>query len=190
MPALGPDKPFREGGGAIMVAVDLGLDGSYAADMSTDTYTVERSIRIEASPQEIFALVADFRRWTEWSPWEGLDPELQRTYSGSESGPGASYRWSGNRKAGQGEMTILKAVEPSLITVDLRFDKPFKARNDMSFGIEEEGSGTAVQWAMTGKKTFVTRVMGIFKSMDALVGPDFEKGLAQLKVLAERQSDA
>ncbi len=158
--------------------------------MSNDTYTVERSITIDSPPAAIYALVADFRRWTEWSPWEGLDPELQRTYSGSESGPGASYRWSGNRKAGQGEMTILEAVEPSSITVDLRFDKPFKARNDMSFEIREQGSGSSVHWVMTGKKTLTTKVMGIFKSMDALVGPDFEKGLAQLKALVELPAGA
>ncbi len=155
--------------------------------MSDDTYTVERSLAISATPTEIFALVADFRRWTEWSPWEGLDPELQRTYSGPESGPGASYSWSGNRKAGHGQMTILETFEPSSITVDLRFDKPFKARNDMSFNIEEEGSGSTVHWVMSGRKTFTTRVMGVFKSMDALVGPDFEKGLAQLKAVAERR---
>ncbi len=104
--------------------------------MSNDTYTVERSITIEAPPAAIFALVADFRRWIEWSPWEGLDPELQRTYSGSNAGAGASYEWSGNRKAGKGQMTIVEVVEPSSISVDLRFDKPFKSRNDMSFDIQ------------------------------------------------------
>ena len=34
---------------------------------------------------------------------------------------------------------------------------------------------------MTGPMTLATRVMGIFKSMDSLLGPDFEKGLATLK---------
>lgn len=82
-------------------------------------------------------------------------------------------------------MTILEAVEPSSITVDLRFDKPFKARNDMAFDIQEQGSGSAVRWVMSGQKTFMTRVMGIFKSMDAMVGPDFEKGLGALKALVE-----
>ena len=153
--------------------------------MSRDTYTVQRSLTIDAPPAEIFKLVADFRRWTEWSPWEGLDPQLQRTYSGPESGAGASYGWSGNRKAGQGQMTILEVVEPSSIAVDLRFDKPFKARNDMSFDIQEQGSVSAVHWKMSGKKTLTTKVMGLFKSMDALVGPDFEKGLGQLKALVE-----
>ena len=167
------------------MVIDGWRDGYYAPDMSNDTYTVERSITIDSPPAEIYPLVVDFRRWIEWSPWEGLDPELHRTYSGSESGAGASYGWSGNRKAGQGQMTILEAVEPSLITVDLRFDKPFKARNDMSFDIQEQGSGSAVHWKMSGKKTLMTKVMGIFKSMDALVGPDFEKGLGQLKALVE-----
>jgi len=153
--------------------------------MSNDTYRVERSITIQAPPAEIFALVVDFRRWAEWSPWEGLDPKLQRTYSGPESGAGASYGWSGNRKAGQGQMTILEVLEPSSITVDLRFDKPFKARNDMSFEIQQQGAGSTVHWKMSGKRTLATKVMSIFKSMDALVGPDFEKGLGQLKALVE-----
>ncbi len=173
-----------------MLTIDGLHDGHYAPAMTTDMYTVERSITIEAAPAEIYALVADFRRWVEWSPWEGLDPELQRTYSGAESGVGASYGWSGNRKAGQGQMTILEVTEPSSISVDLRFDKPFKARNDMSFTIGQQGSGSDVHWKISGKKTFATKVMGLFKSMDAMVGPDFEKGLGQLKAVAERPAGA
>ncbi len=38
---------------------------------------------------------------------------------------------------------------------------------------------------MTGRKTFMTRVMGLVKSMDSMVGPDFEKGLQKLKAVAE-----
>ena len=34
----------------------------------------------------------------------------------------------------------------------------------------------------------MTRVMGIFKSMDKLLGPDFEKGLADLKATTEKSS--
>ena len=43
----------------------------------------------------------------------------------------------------------------------------------------------AVTWSMTGPKTRMTRVMGVFMSMDKMVGPDFEKGLAQLRIVAE-----
>jgi hypothetical protein len=42
-----------------------------------------------------------------------------------------------------------------------------------------------VTWSMEGKTTAMTRVMGVFKSMDKMVGPIFEKGLAKLKTDAE-----
>jgi uncharacterized protein YndB with AHSA1/START domain len=153
--------------------------------VAADIYTVERSTTIDAPPERIYPYVADFHRWTAWSPWEDLDPALQRTYAGAEAGVGAVYDWSGNRKAGKGRMTIVEATEPSLVRIDLQFEKPWKARNDTSFRIEPAGSGSRVVWSMTGKKTLMTRATGIFTSMDKLVGKDFEKGLARLRTAAE-----
>lgn len=74
-----------------------------------DTCTVERSATIDAPPARVYDQVADFHHWTAWSPWEGVDPEIERTYSGAESGTGAVYGWSGNRKAGKGRMAIVDA---------------------------------------------------------------------------------
>ncbi|MGH8968497.1 MAG: SRPBCC family protein [Actinomycetes bacterium] len=156
--------------------------------MAEDTYTVERSATIDAPPARIYEQIADFHNWTNWSPWEGLDPALQRTYSGAESCTGAVYGWSGNRKAGQGRMEITDVTEPSRLQIDLVFEKPWKARNDTWFTIAPEGPGSRVTWTMTGKKTFMTKAMGIFKSMDKLIGPDFEKGLAGLKATTERSA--
>ena len=154
--------------------------------MAESTYTVTREATIAAPPERVYAELVDFRRWRAWSPWEDLDPELDRTYSGADAGPGAHYAWSGNRKAGQGAMEITRAEEPSAVDIDLTFEKPFKARNKTSFLIAPAGDGgSRVTWTMTGQKTFMTKVMGIFKSMDSLVGPDFEKGLARLKTTAE-----
>jgi uncharacterized protein YndB with AHSA1/START domain len=153
-----------------------------------DTYTVERSATIAAPPQRVYEQIVDFHNWTSWSPWEDVDPELKRTYSGAEAGTGAVYAWSGNRKAGQGRMEIVEAVEPSRVRIDLAFEKPWKAHSDTSFTIEPEGSGSRVVWSMTGKKTLMTKAMGIFTSMDKMLGPDFEKGLARLKTTAEKSA--
>lgn len=38
---------------------------------------------------------------------------------------------------------------------------------------------------MHGTLSLFMRVFTLFKSMDALVGPDFEKGIRQLKAVAE-----
>jgi hypothetical protein len=154
--------------------------------MADDTYRVERSAMIDASPARIYDQIADFHNWVDWSPWEDVDPELKRTYSGAESGSGAVYRWSGNRKAGEGRMEITDATEPSRVQIDLVFEKPWKARNDTVFTIQPEGSGSRVTWSMTGKKTLMTKVMGVFKSMDKLLGPDFEKGLGRLQATTEK----
>jgi len=158
----------------------------YAPAMADDTYTVERSTTIDAPPERIYGQVADFHNWTHWSPWEDVDPDLERAYSGAEAGAGAVYAWSGNRKAGRGRMEITEASEPSRVQIDLVFEKPWKAHNTTVFTIEPEGSGSRVVWSMTGKKTVMTKVMGIFTSMDKLLGPDFEKGLARLRTTTEK----
>ncbi len=153
--------------------------------MPGDTYTVQRSTTIDAPPARVYTQVADFHHWTRWSPWEDIDPELKRSYSGAGSGTGAVYEWSGNRKAGKGRMQIVEAIEPSLVTIDLAFEKPWKARNETVFTITPVASGSHVTWSMTGRQTLMTRAMEVFKTMDQLVGPDVEKGLAQLRATAE-----
>lgn len=151
----------------------------------TDTFTVQRETAIAAPPESVYAEIVDFRRWQTWSPWEGMDPNLKRDYTGTRSGKGAVYAWTGNRKVGAGRMEIVEAAEPSRVRIDLQFIKPFKARNDTVFTVAADGTGSRVVWTMTGKKTLLTKVMGLFKSMDEFVGKDFERGLAQLKTTAE-----
>lgn len=153
--------------------------------MANDTYTVTRSAAIDAAPERIYQQIVDFHHWSSWSPWEDIDPAMTRIYSGADSGVAAVYAWSGNRKAGQGRMEIVDTTVPSLVRVDLVFEKPFKARNDLTFTIEPAPIGSKVTWTMTGRKTFATKVMGLVKSMDAMMGPDFEKGLSRLKAATE-----
>jgi uncharacterized protein YndB with AHSA1/START domain len=153
-----------------------------------DTYTVQRSLTMNAPPERVYDQIADFHNWTNWSPWEDIDPQLVRTYSGPRSGVGAVYGWAGNRKAGQGRMEITDVVLPSRVRIDLVFEKPWKARNDTVFTIEPDGEGSIVTWSMTGRRTFMTKVMGVFKTMDAFLGPDFEKGLSRLKATTETRS--
>ena len=154
-----------------------------------DTYTVERTMIVQADPARIYQEVEDFHRWTAWSPWEDLDPGMQRTYSGPEKGVGSMYAWSGNRKAGEGRMEITRVEDPTRVLIDLQFIKPFKASNVITFTFAPEGDGTRVTWTLAGPKTFAVKVMGLFTSMDKMVGKDFEKGLSRLKRVAEGAVD-
>jgi Polyketide cyclase / dehydrase and lipid transport len=157
--------------------------------MAGDTYTVSRSLTMHAPPERVYDQIADFRRWPGWSPWEDLDPDMKRVYSGADSGVGAAYAWSGNRRAGQGRMQITDSQPHSKIRIDLVFDKPWKARSDTLFTIEPVGSGSNVTWSMTGEQTLMTKAMGIIKSMDKMIGPDFDKGLARLRAVTEQTAE-
>lgn len=150
-----------------------------------DTYTVERTTRVDAPASAVYERIVDFHRWPAWSPYEELDPDMKRTYAGAESGVGAAYEWSGNLKAGAGRMEIVEAVDDERVVIDLRFRKPFRSESTATFALDDSGNGTAVTWSMTGPVTLVSRIMGIFRSMDRMVGPAFEKGLAKLKADAE-----
>lgn len=148
------------------------------------SFKVTRTAAIEADPALIHALVNDFHEWPAWSPWEGRDADMERTYSGAESGVGAHYAWKGNRKAGEGSMEIVGST-PEQVDVVLSFLKPFKATNDVTFRIVPADGGADVAWEMTGVQTGLMAVFGKLMPMDRLVGKDFEKGLAQLKTVAE-----
>lgn len=152
------------------------------------TYTVTRTRTIEAPPEAVWARVVDLHRWEAWSPWEGMDPDQQGTYTGAASGVGQHYAWSGNRKVGQGSMEIVEADEPRRLVIDLQFVKPFRSSNTTTLELRPEDRGTYVTWSMTGPLTLMTRVMGVVRSMDKLLGPDFEKGLTALKSVSEERA--
>ncbi|MFF2244026.1 SRPBCC family protein [Arthrobacter sp. NPDC058130] len=153
------------------------------------TYEVTRSAVIPAPAEDIFPLVNSFHEWTKWSPWESVDPAMERSYSGSESGVGAKYAWSGNRKAGAGTMEIVESAEPREIKIRLEFTKPFKAVNPTSFTFAPSANGTQVTWTMTGENKGIGKVFALFMNMDKMVGTDFEKGLASLAgAVAQRKA--
>lgn len=147
---------------------------------------VERSAVVRADAATVHALIDDFHQWAKWSPYEGVDPDLKRTYTGPDAGVGASYAWSGNRKAGAGTMTITESIPERRIVLDLAFTKPFKNRNVTTFLLEPVADGTRVTWRMSGKQNKLFALIGKVFSMDKLVGPDFEKGLRQLATVAEK----
>jgi hypothetical protein len=153
-----------------------------------DSFRVERSTSVQAPPEKLFELIGDFHRWGSWSPWEKLDPAMKKTYSGAASGPGAVYAWAGNGKAGEGRMEIVSAVPYSRIAIKLDFLKPFEGHNTAEFTMDPKAGATKVTWAMYGPQSYMLKVMSLFFSMDAMVGKDFEEGLAKMKAIAENQT--
>jgi hypothetical protein len=149
-----------------------------------DTFRLARSTFIQAPPATVHALVNDFHEWEKWSPWVKMDAgRLSQTYEGPSSGVGAGYTWVGP-KTGKGRMEIL-ASTPAHIGVALDFIAPMKRNNKADFTFTPEAGGTKVEWAMTGPMGLFDKIMQMFFSMEKMVGPSFEQGLAGIKALAE-----
>ncbi|WP_067567043.1 SRPBCC family protein [Nocardia acidivorans] len=147
-------------------------------------FDIVRETVIKADPARIRALVNDFHQWQQWSPWEGLDPTMERTFSGGERGIGARYAWNGNRKAGRGDMEITSETSQA-VGIRLNFEKPIRNTNQVTFEFIARPEGTAVSWRMTGQRGGLMALMARVLPMDRMIGKDFEKGLAQLKATAE-----
>src|SRR6266404_5700307 len=148
-------------------------------------YRVERSATMNAPAGAVFAQVNDFHRWNAWSPWAKLDPAMKQKFEGAPAGTGAVYTWAGNKDVGEGRMTITESHPGDLIKIKLEFIKPFAATNATDFAFKPQGNQTTVTWTMSGDKNFIAKAFGIFMNMDKMVGGDFEKGLAQLKLIVE-----
>jgi hypothetical protein len=111
---------------------------------------------------------------------------MKSTFEGPPSGTGAINAWAGNDKVGEGRQTILESRAGELIRINLEFIKPFASVADTEFRFSGAGNGTSVTWTMKGENNFVSKAFCLFMGgMDKMVGPDLEKGLAQLKALAE-----
>jgi hypothetical protein len=165
----------------VVIAVFLG----YVALKSAD-FRITRSRSIQAPPEAIFALINDLHGFNRWNPFAQNDPLLKLDYSGPQAGVGANYTWSSTGKSGQGSMEITESRAPSLVKMRLEFVKPFSARNAAEFSLVPAGSATTVTWSMTGRNSYMHKLMGTILNFDKMVGGEFVKGLKNLQVLVER----
>lgn len=173
-------KVFKIIVGVVVAIVVLALLYFMTLD---SVYKVERSATINASPEVVMQHIANFKNWEAWSPWREKDPNAKYTFEGPEFGVGASMGWDGNDSVGQGVMTITEMEGNSSMKYSLVFMKPWESSSAGGFELTAVDGGTSVRWYDSGELPFLMRPMG--KMMDGMIGPDFEKGLAKLKVIAE-----
>ncbi|MFO0775730.1 MAG: SRPBCC family protein [Nitrospiraceae bacterium] len=157
----------------------------YAAT-KPNIFRIHRSATFAAPPDKVFALINDFHAWANWSPWEKKDLTMKKTHRGSPQGKGAVLEWDGNKDVGTGRMEVLESVPASKILIKLDFFKPFEAHNTAEFTLAPNGGSTQLTWTMYGPQPFIMKVLGLFCSMDKMVGKDFEAGLANLNAIAEQ----
>jgi hypothetical protein len=153
--------------------------------MQPSEFRIMRSATISAPAAEVFTQVNDFHNWQAWSPWAKLDPAAKNSFAGPPSGTGAVFKWSGNNQVGEGTMTLVESRPSDLIRIKLEFVRPFADTSTAEFTFQPAGNQTAVTWSMSGRANFVRKAFCLVMNMDKIVGGEFEKGLAQMKAVAE-----
>ena len=149
---------------------------------------VERTAAIAAPPADVFAQVNDLHKWDAWSPWAKLDPNAKIAFEGPEAGQGAAMTWAGNDQVGEGKLTIVESRPSDAVKLKVDFVKPYEATSNSDFAFKPDGAGTSVTWTMTAQHNFLEKAFCLVMNGKKMVGDDLEKGLAQLKALAEQKS--
>lgn len=155
----------------------------YAA-FKPKTFLLERRTTIAAPPHLVFPLIDNLKAFNTWNPFAKQDPAQTIYYENITEGCGAAYRWEG-AKSGVGRLQVSESAPSERVTMNLDFAKPMEAHNKVVFSLTPQGAGTEVTWAMSGAMPYLHRLMTTFFSMDKMVGGEFDKGLASLKIIAE-----
>lgn len=151
------------------------------------SYNVSRSIEINKSAKDLFEYLRFIKNHDNWSPWFERDPNMKKTFTGTDGEVGFVSAWeSDHKQVGSGEQEIISFVDGKVINSELRFLKPFKSTSDAYLKFDEGNNGTKVTWGFSGNNKFPVSIMMLFMNMDKAVGKDFEAGLAKLKEISEK----
>lgn len=165
----------------IVIAVIIAAILLYAA-AKPGTFSISRSLDIQASPARIFPLVNDLADHERWSPF-ARDPKIKNTISTPSAGTGARVDFDGSCA---GNLSIIDTNPSSKIAMRLLMTKPMKADNQVEFNFVPQGDATNVTWSMSGPQPYLGKLMSVFINCDKMVGKQIEQGLASLKTIAER----
>jgi uncharacterized protein YndB with AHSA1/START domain len=171
---------------SLAIAVFL-LAGFLYVESRPKGYQIARSLAVQATPELVYGQLEDLRQFPHWSPWDGRDPNLQRTFEGPPRGPGARMHWQGNRQMGTGTLTITQATPPSALRYLMMLERPWQATIENDFRIVPAPAGSTVTWTVSGELGFWAKLFRLFDHPDERVGNDLETGLAKLKRAVERQ---
>jgi uncharacterized protein YndB with AHSA1/START domain len=149
-------------------------------------FVITRQIAINAPAEKIFPYINNSKLMDEWNPWSKIDTKAKMSFSGPEAGVGARTSWESSGQLGVGSCTIVESVPNQLVRSKLEYVKPFEMSQDALMKITPTTGGSVLEWTVSGKNSFMGRLMCTFMNMDKMVGGTFEKGLADLKSRLEK----
>lgn len=168
---------------AIILVVFLG----YVATRE-GKFHYERSGVIAAPPEKIFPYISNLKNGEKWSPYEKVDPNMKKTFTGNDGEVGSTMEFAGNQDAGAGKIEILKIVPNQSVEMKLTMTSPIHAENLVEYKLTPEGNGTRFTWSMSGDGGFMGKLINVFIDCEKMVAGQFSEGIQNLKTYIESQN--
>lgn len=162
---------------------------AFVAYVSTreSKFLYERSGVINAPIEKIFPYISNFKMGALWSPYEQVDPNMKKVFTGPDGQVGSMMEFDGNRDAGSGKLEMLKITPNEFVEIKLTMIKPIAAENIVHYKLTREGIGTRFSWSMSGDSGFLGKLVNVFIDCEKMIGDQMNKGIANLKTLVENQ---
>ncbi|GAA0194592.1 SRPBCC family protein [Fulvivirga kasyanovii] len=151
-----------------------------------DKYYMERSIVINASPAVVYDELNSYENFNKWSPWFTKDPNTKYTYEGPKTGVGTKMTWTSDHKeVGTGSMWIVENEENKMVNSRMAFGG-YPGEPNARFVLEDaENGATKVTWTYEEELHGIAPAFAVFFDLESMLGPDYEKGLSDLKTYIE-----
>ncbi|GAB3419558.1 SRPBCC family protein [Niabella aquatica] len=148
-------------------------------------FSITREVVINKPIAEVFNYVKYIKNQDNFSVWNQLDPNMKKSYSGTDGTPGFVYAWEGNKDVGKGEQEIKAIEENKRVDIELRFKEPMEGTNQSAIITTPVDAGkTKVQWGFYGSSPYPFNLMNL--CMGSMVGGDLQKNLDNLKNVLEQ----
>jgi hypothetical protein len=177
----------------ILITILLGLTGIIAllliiALFSKKGYTIERETLIKRNRADVFNYIKFLKNQDFYSKWVMTDPNMKKTFTGTDGTKGFVYAWDSNDKnAGKGEQEIKQIVDGEKTDVEIRFERPFKGVSQAHMTtVDSGGNQTKIRWTFISEMKYPMNIMLVFVNFDKLLGRDMEISLSTLKGILEK----
>lgn len=159
-----------------------------AAALISGDCKYEKSISINAPVEKVWQNTSSLRVMDQWSPWNDLDPDMKKDWTGTTGRPGEKVCWNSEKEeAGKGCQEV-KKVDPAHKRIDtaIKFLTPYESEANAYVIVVPEGNGSKATWGFTSTIPYPFTIMKLFMNMEDAIGKDYQEGLTRLKNMAEK----
>ncbi len=146
---------------------------------------IEKSITINKDVHEVYEFLKETKHQDQFSVWNMKDPNMKKTYAGTDGTQGFVYAWdSKDKNTGAGEQETKNIIEDTRIDYEVRFKRPMKNIGKSSFITDKVHNNiSSVTWTFACPTKFPMSLFSpIFKK---ILGKQIDQSLQNLKALLE-----